>query len=95
MSERTYTAEEMEHYAQELVRDARRGMYTSEQVTRIVLESQAIVLKTLLRSLEGHQRQRRASVGKPGDRMTVPRVRAQGEVIGLQVAIDAVKRRIG
>lgn len=68
--------------------------YTGEEVTRMIQENQALVLKALLRSLEGHQRQRQASAGKPGQRVTVPAIRAQGEVIGLQVAINAIKRRL-
>lgn len=51
-------------------------------------------LKQLLRSLEAVQAQRRASAGRPGTRPTVQNIRAQGEVIGLQVAIDAIKRRL-
>lgn len=53
-----------------------------------------LVLKGLLASLEAVQKQRKASSGRPGQRMTVPVIRAQGEVIGLQVAIDAIKRRL-
>lgn len=52
------------------------------------------ILETLQASLEAVQRQRRASAGRPGVRPTVQNIRAQGEVIGLQVAIDAIKRRL-
>lgn len=51
------------------------------------------VLNGLLRSLEGHQRQRRNSALR-GGRATPAAVRAEGEVIGLQTAIDAIKRRL-
>lgn len=53
-----------------------------------------LVLRNLLVGLESVQAQRKASTGRPGQRMTVPVVRAQGEVLGLQIAIDAVKRRL-
>jgi len=69
-------------------------MYTGAEVNRMMDEWQKLSLTTLLKSLEGHQRQRRGSAGQPGQRMTVPVIRAQGEVIGLQVAIDAIKRRL-
>lgn len=52
------------------------------------------ILETLQAALESVQAQRRASAGRPGVRPTVQNVRAQGEVIGLQVAIDAIKRRL-
>lgn len=68
--------------------------YTGEEVTRMMEEWRRLDLTTLLRSLEGHQRQRRGSVAGNGKRPTMQSVRAQGEVIGLQVAIDAIKRRL-
>ena len=68
--------------------------YTAAEVGRIVDECQKLTLTTVLRSLEGHQRQRRASAVGNGKRPTVQNIRAQGEVIGLQVAIDAIKRRL-
>lgn len=67
--------------------------HTEEQVARLQATEARYILETLLKSLEAVQKQRRVS-SQPGQRMTVPAVRAQGEVIGLQVAIDAIKRRL-
>lgn len=64
------------------------------EAARLILEDRERTLKQLLRSLESVQAQRRASSGREGQRLTIPVVRAQGEVIGLQVAIDAIKRRL-
>ena len=68
--------------------------YTVAEVVEYQHREVRYVLEVLLRSLESVQTQRRASSGQPGQRLTIPVVRAQGEVIGLQIAIDAIKRRL-
>lgn len=67
--------------------------YTAAEVGEAQHREARYILETLQAALEAVQRQRRASF-LAGQRMTVPVVRAQGEVIGLQIAIDAIKRRL-
>lgn len=69
-------------------------LVSGKEAQRLAVAHTEQCLKQLLRSLESVQTQRRASSGKQGQRPTIPVVRAQGEVIGLQVAIDAIKRRL-
>lgn len=69
-------------------------LVSSAEAKRLAAAHTEQCLKQLLRSLESVQAQRRASSGREGQRLTIPAVRAQGEVIGLQVAIDAIKRRL-
>lgn len=93
MSEQLYTAEEMERYAQELVADARRGMYTAEQVAQLQVSEAVLILKGVLRNLKEVRAQRAA------DRISLPegrdrQLKRMGEIWGLDTAIAAIERRI-
>ncbi len=67
--------------------------YTAAEVGEYQHREVVYVLETLQAALEAVKRQRMAST-RPGVRATVQILRAQGEVIGLQIAIDAIKRRL-
>lgn len=66
--------------------------YTAAEVAEYQYREARYVLETLQAALESVQAQRRASF--LAGRYPVSAVRAQGEVIGLQIAIEAIKRRL-
>jgi hypothetical protein len=68
--------------------------YTEAEVARLQESEAKAALRNLLASLEDVRRQRRAAAGLPGQRVTVAVAQARGEVAGLTVAINAIKRRL-
>jgi len=66
----------------------------NEALKDVQEEAERRVLRGLLASLEEVRAQRQAAVGLPGYRMTALNMQARGEVVGLTVAINAIKRRL-